>query len=158
MKDKAPTKEMVQQRPASQIVLYTGAKMALPDWLKSTGAGDYLTNIDASNDAGFSLANRAAVGLDAKLYVEVGKEFVLTNFYLRKWEGEDEQTGEPKSSVRIALVDSEGMVHVTYSEGVKESLMLLIGRGSLPVRVKVCEVGVTLRDGKPGRKIYLDLA
>jgi|SRR5271166_222188 len=156
--DTVPSKPNLPAARPKGTALSVQIPARMPEWLIPKG-GDQpvLTTLDITSDAGFALVNRATLMMDAKLVQEVNLTINVAHVVLTPYEGEDDDTGEEKSSVRIALIDTDGLVHTTYSSGVRQSVINLLKRGKWPVKVKVGSIGIPLKNGKSGNKLYLDL-
>lgn len=127
----------------------------LPEWLVPGGGQAYVTTIPSDTDEGYELTFRAALGKDKRLVDAVGQEIAVRYWMASPWDGVDEDTGEELTGVRVALVDDAGQVWVSYSVGVRRSLLLLTGKYGLkpwepPVLVKVATA-----PAKVGQLLYL---
>jgi hypothetical protein len=136
----------------------------LPEWFHGHKGPAFITTLDETDDDQFALALEASVGRDVLLQSEVNMEFDLAHWFVSPWEGVDEESSEPKCGVRIALIDTDGRIHVTYSEGVRKTLTLIIDRVTrgllkLPTRVMVKSKQVPLPGSPPriGNMLYLAL-
>jgi hypothetical protein len=152
-----PKSDLAPAQPPKETGLSVITPISLPEWLSAKGGPTFLTTIPISQSKGFALANRASVAKDRRIVDEVNMVIAIRDFFLSPYDGVDEDTGEPVSGVRIALIDSEGLVHVTYSAGIRRSLLLLMSRfGSRtwdpPVKVKIAST-----PAKVGVQLYLDL-
>lgn len=151
-----------QAPPAPPIAAIVPA--GLPDWFSPGGGAGYLTSLPIDSEESFALCSKAAVTRDKLLKDCKNLEIDLTHWFASPWDGVDEETGEEKSSVRLALIDAKGAIYVTYSPWVRKTLMVLMGRFGMagwnpPVRVRVYGEACSFKRGNElvqGEKLLIE--
>lgn len=110
-----------------------------------------VASFDVKTPAGRELLQKCEEASDASVRSLIGKELVIQHVYAKEIDYERPETHEVVPLLRTCLITTDGQVHGTTADGIRESVLRLVAGHGLPPWKDGVKVEVAQKDTKRGR-------